>query len=339
VPPDPSSRLVGALPILAREGFLSDHFAQTPFKDSRAGGEDPPLPPLTRREFFQYIATHCRFLVAAHRIALFRNGQSCVLSAEALRRAVSGTPAPEAAFTTIQCFHLHQLDDALRALSLELAAFLGETVGVNAYYSTPAARQGLHTHVDGHDVIVLQCEGERCWQVDRRKSISRAQRQAAIARFADAPDKLVVTLRPGECLYIPRGFAHQTLVSQSGQDSLHLSFGIYRSNGRAVVEWLTETLANDPRLATPLVPSPLDPGAGLAAFRELVGAITGKLAEVTWPTELESYLRAEEASTPLLVESKRPFARRLSESRGSLNDPAADRSDPVPARAAGGSAP
>ena len=95
-----------------------------------------------------------------------------------------------------------------------LAAELGHPVQANAYV-TPPQNQGFSDHYDVHDVFVLQIDGEKEWTIhspvleaplrsqpwtDRRADV-RAERRV------EAP-LIKTVLRPGDCLYLPRGYLH-----------------------------------------------------------------------------------------------------------------------------------
>lgn len=96
-------------------------------------------------------------------------------------------------------------------------------------------RSGFESHWDYMDVIVVQISGEKVWTVAKeplvylsnqdQKRKPTVQELGNIAYFDD------VLLRPGDALYIPRGFVHNasTVVTDETSDvgpSLHLTFGL-----------------------------------------------------------------------------------------------------------------
>jgi ribosomal protein L16 Arg81 hydroxylase len=103
-------------------------------------------------------------------------------------------------------------------------------VQANAYY-TPRSAQGLPVHHDTHDVFVLQVAGEKRWLVypPARELPLKDQRYSAELGEPGAPVEDRV-LRPGDMLYLPRGWLHEALTSDT--DSLHLTIGVN------VVTWL-----------------------------------------------------------------------------------------------------
>jgi ribosomal protein L16 Arg81 hydroxylase len=114
-------------------------------------------------------------------------------------------------------------------------------VQVNAYV-TPPQSQGFADHYDVHDVFVLQIAGEKQWRV--RPPVLDAplrdqpweQRRAAVEQAATAEPLLEATLRPGDCLYLPRGYLHA--ATALGGTSIHLTFGVHTWTRRHLVDAL-----------------------------------------------------------------------------------------------------
>ena len=108
---------------------------------------------------------------------------------------------------------LHRTWEPLLAFSQQLAADLGHPVQVNAYL-TPPQSQGFGAHYDVHDVFVLQVEGAKRWHIHAPVHPLPLRSQpgdayaAQIAHAAAQEPLLDVVLRPGDCLYLPRGYLH-----------------------------------------------------------------------------------------------------------------------------------
>ena len=126
------------------------------------------------------------------------------------------------ATVVLQALHLSWEPLALFCRSLEHD--LGHPVQANAYY-TPRQSQGLGVHHDTHDVFVLQVAGEKRWLVYEPvlELPLRDQRYSAELGGPGGPVH-DVTLTPGDTLYLPRGWLHEALTSDS--DSLHVTIGI-----------------------------------------------------------------------------------------------------------------
>jgi lysine-specific demethylase/histidyl-hydroxylase NO66 len=146
---------------------------------------------------------------------------------------------------TIVLQGLHLTRPAIGAFCRSLEAALGHPGQANAYY-TPRAAQGLPVHHDTHDVFVLQVAGEKRWLVYEPALELPLKGQKYSAELgAPGPPVEDRVLRPGDVLYLPRGWLHEALTSET--DSLHLTIGVN------VVTWLDafkaalEELRNDVR--------------------------------------------------------------------------------------------
>jgi ribosomal protein L16 Arg81 hydroxylase len=131
---------------------------------------------------------------------------------------------------TIVLQGLHLTNPAVGALCRSLEAALGHPVQANAYY-TPRAAQGLPVHHDTHDVFVLQVSGEKRWLVYEPALELPLKDQKYTAELGEpGPPVEDRVLRAGDMLYLPRGWLHEALTSET--DSLHLTIGVN------VVTWL-----------------------------------------------------------------------------------------------------
>jgi len=136
---------------------------------------------------------------------------------------------------------LHRTWAPIQEFAAEVAAALGHPVQVNAYV-TPPQSQGFADHYDVHDVFVLQIAGEKQWRV--RPPILDAplrdqpweQYRAAVEQAATAEPLLEATLRPGDCLYLPRGYLHA--ATALGGTSIHLTLGVHAWTRRHLVDAL-----------------------------------------------------------------------------------------------------
>jgi lysine-specific demethylase/histidyl-hydroxylase NO66 len=122
----------------------------------------------------------------------------------------------------IQGLHLNRAETAVFCRALEGA--LGHPVQANAYY-TPRGSQGLAVHHDTHDVFVLQIAGEKRWLVYEPVFDLPLKEQRYSAELGGPGEPVIDTvLRPGDTLYLPRGWLHEARTSEV--DSLHLTVGI-----------------------------------------------------------------------------------------------------------------
>ena len=183
---------------------------------------------------------------------------------------------------------LHRVWPPVVTFCQRLAADLGHPVQANAYV-TPPQNQGFNNHYDVHDVFVLQISGEKRWVIhapvhssplrhqpwtDRRRSVEQRAAQEPV---------IDTVLRPGDALYLPRGFLHA--ATALGGVSTHLTLGVHSWTRYGLAEQLVQlalrTVADDPqaRASLPLgvdLTDPTDISEDLAVIRgRLIDALTG----------------------------------------------------------------
>ncbi|GAB1620842.1 hypothetical protein AAOGI_08920 [Agarivorans albus] len=103
---------------------------------------------------------------------------------------------------------------------------LRSRVQVNCYL-TPASSQGFRPHYDTHDVFVAQIEGEKCWKVYSEElacPLNRMYDGEAVLKEAVDPSR-EVRLKPGDLLYIPRGWIHEAATLDEA--SLHITISLH----------------------------------------------------------------------------------------------------------------
>ena len=133
-----------------------------------------------------------------------------------------------AAGATMVLQGLQLSDPRLARLANNLALDLGHAVQINAYLS-PAAAKGLELHFDFHDVFVLQLDGRKRWRVweplARTHQPVRTGPKEPMPTFDELGEPAMdLTLRAGDCLYLPRGFPHAAETVDAA--SSHLTIGV-----------------------------------------------------------------------------------------------------------------
>ena len=118
---------------------------------------------------------------------------------------------------------LHHTHPPLATFCRGLEEELGQPVQANAYF-TPRDSQGLPVHHDTHDVFCLQVAGSKRWLV-YGPALELPLRDQRYRTEHGEPGEPVLdlVLEPGDMLYMPRGWLHQALTSDT--DSLHLTIG------------------------------------------------------------------------------------------------------------------
>jgi len=182
--------------------------------------------------------------------------------------------------STVVLQGLHRTWPAVIDFVGRLSAELGHPCQANAYV-TPAASRGFSAHYDVHDVFVLQLTGSKHWTVhapvhpDPLRTQPWNQHAAAVAtRAASDPPVIDTVLRPGDAMYLPRGYLHA--ATALGEVSAHLTVGIHTVTRFALVEALCALLGDEPALRRGLplgidVSDPEQLTPHLAAVLEAIG--------------------------------------------------------------------
>lgn len=139
--------------------------------------------------------------------------------------------------------YLEGIDPEIGAVARCLERLFGTHTSCNMYCSWQRVA-GYASHFDTMDVIAIQIEGEKLWNIYegrfpqatfspgiRPSDFSVEQTNRMKGRIAQQ-----VTMRPGDILYLPRGVYHDALATDTA--SLHLSFGASPLVGFTVVGML-----------------------------------------------------------------------------------------------------
>ncbi|GAA3393594.1 cupin domain-containing protein [Cryptosporangium minutisporangium] len=176
---------------------------------------------------------------------------------------------------TIVLQALHRTWPPLVDFGQQLATDLGHPVQINAYV-TPPQNQGFAAHYDVHDVFVLQVAGEKRWLIHEpvlehplRDQPWNARAAAVAARASEEP-VIDTVLRPGDALYLPRGWLHS--AQALGETSVHLTVGVHPVTRHALVDVLAALAAEVPALRESL-PLGLDLDDPTAVAPELTAVV------------------------------------------------------------------
>ena len=198
---------------------------------------------------------------------------------------------------TAQVFATQKKTAEVKALCLTLEAELLSLVGCTAYL-TPPHSQGIAPHHDDVEVIILQTQGSKCWQLYTPHHELSHRYEKTPPGTLGTPT-LEVTLQQGDLLYIPRGFIHQARAT--AEFSTHLTVSTYQSQSwgdflsAALPPAIEEAIESDVafRRGLPLRSYEHLGTAGVAGVagaaasggqaklreaRKVVGALVGKLA-------------------------------------------------------------
>lgn len=130
---------------------------------------------------------------------------------------------------TIVLEGMHRYSAPVRDLCRDLERELRQGTQINAYITPPGA-QGFATHVDSHDVFVVQVFGTKHWLVHDDTDVD-GNGEPLIER----------DLQVGDCLYIPQGFPHSATTGSSA--SAHLTIGILPTTSKDMKRELMSMLS------------------------------------------------------------------------------------------------
>ncbi len=117
---------------------------------------------------------------------------------------------------------------------------------------TPASSRGFDPHYDVHDVFVLQVAGEKRWVIHEPVHALPfadepwSQHADAVAARAASTPTIDTVLRPGDALYLPRGWLHS--ATALGGTTVHLTIGMPALTGSDLARELLGDLLRSPAL-------------------------------------------------------------------------------------------
>lgn len=195
---------------------------------------------------------------------------------------------------------VQQLTPELRDLSNHLARAFAGVVGANVYCSFSGV-QGFDTHFDLHHVFAVQVEGEKTWRLYENRAddpVSFDLDEADRRRwFAETRGRLMteVRMRPGDVLYLPRGWYHDAMTTDGA--SLHVTFSVAPMHGRVLFGLLESAAMQDPAFRAWFPPG-TDGGARLGDHLARLGARLAELSAL--PAFRDEVLMAQERLIPRL---------------------------------------
>jgi ribosomal protein L16 Arg81 hydroxylase len=165
---------------------------------------------------------------------------------------------------------VEDLAPKVRALQEAFRDALLARTHVNLYASW-RSEKGFDLHWDAHEVMVLQLQGRKQWQI--------------FAPTQDCPLDTGVPPRPtgapawdgmlnaGDVLYLPRGWWH--VAYPVNEPSLHLTFGIAPMHGLNLLNWMATRLRGNTHLRRnlPLLQDEAARKAYMAELRAIVGDV------------------------------------------------------------------
>lgn len=176
--------------------------------------------------------------------------------------------------------HLHDSLPPLGEFCRSLEEVFTCHVQTNVYL-TPSGNQGFPIHYDNHDVFVMQISGAKAWRLyGTPVAIPYRGEGFEADRYEPGGISREFTLRPGDCLYLPRGVMHD--AENAGEDpSLHITVGlITKTWADLMLEAVSELALEEPGFRRSLPPGyatrDFDRAEARRHFDALTRAIAGK---------------------------------------------------------------
>lgn len=137
----------------------------------------------------------------------------------------------------------------LSGLTRALADAFSAAIGANIYCSFKGVR-AFSSHYDLHHVFAVQVEGEKVWRLyanRERAPVDYPADSAETRRWMErnrGPVWREIRMRPGDVLYLPRGWYHDALAEDG--PSLHVTFSVTPLYGRVLFSLLEQAALQDP---------------------------------------------------------------------------------------------
>lgn len=162
----------------------------------------------------------------------------------------------------------------VRAMTPALGQAFAGQVSANLYCSFGGV-QAFGTHYDTHHVFAVQCAGEKVWTLYRNRA------DAPVSFPVDSPETRAwlaeqrgevmeqITMRPGDVLYLPRGWYHEALATEGA--SLHVTYSITPATGLDLMKRVEAIVRDDPVFRHFLRPAAMEGGTVLRAQLAEIG--------------------------------------------------------------------
>lgn len=167
---------------------------------------------------------------------------------------------------------VHEISPEIRQVTDALGNRFSARTGANAYCSFRDV-QAFNSHCDLHEVFAVHCEGEKTWRIYENRAVAPVEQllDNDAQHIIDAVKGRVLLearMRPGDLLYIPRGYYHDALASSEA--SLHVTFSVTPYNGRVLFRLLEDAAMSDPDFRAYLPDARNDGGVQLSKHIELL---------------------------------------------------------------------
>lgn len=132
--------------------------------------------------------------------------------------------------------------DGLSRFCNALEARLKFQTQVNIFV-TPPNSKGFTSHYDDHSFFILQISGSKHWNLYGNPIELPLQEFRRKTVTPDLGEPRQITLHAGDLLYLPKGFYHDALTTDS--TSVHITLGIFPYPWIQIMERLVEKMKDD----------------------------------------------------------------------------------------------
>lgn len=140
---------------------------------------------------------------------------------------------------------LNRWDPTMEIACRALQWWAHETCQVNIYLTTQDS-SGFALHWDDHDVLIVQLDGRKHWEVRGPSRVAPMFRDLDPNLEPPEESTWSGTLHQGDVLHIPRGYWHRASRADDGAGhSLHATFGLQQRTGIDLLTWLADQTARD----------------------------------------------------------------------------------------------
>ena len=143
---------------------------------------------------------------------------------------------------------VHDVSPPVRDIAAILEETFGAGVGANIYCSFKGV-QAFQSHYDLHDVFAIHTEGEKTWTVYENRAdnpVNPLPPGDATSQYLNASKGNVLFkahMKPGDLLYLPRGWYHDALASSDA--SMHVTFSVSPNTGLSLFKLLEREAKRD----------------------------------------------------------------------------------------------
>ncbi len=189
---------------------------------------------------------------------------------------------------------IETLTPGIRAVTEALEMALATRISCNAYCSQDQ-RRAFPSHFDTMEVFALHIEGQKSWRVYQNRfddpleapGYDQTSFPPAYHDKAKGDVLMEIEMKPGDMLYLPKGWYHDALASSEA--CLHLSFSTAQPTGLSFMSWVTRGLDD-----IALFRQPMPPHDEIAAHDAHVAGLKDALSDVLSQPDVASQFRDDQ---------------------------------------------